>query len=142
MTPQQTKMRRAGIGMVTIGILFAIAALPPLHAIVRVFLQVAYWPMQSIPPELLVPVPLLTAIGGGLTAGLGAMIWALGTHVAPVSPQAAAQVTRIAAWTWFATDSLMSVLVGAPFNAVLNITFLALMLWSSQPRGASSAVAT
>ncbi|MEL6640303.1 MAG: hypothetical protein AAFP98_03150, partial [Pseudomonadota bacterium] len=104
------------------------------------FLQLAYWPMQTVPAALSVPAPLLIAITGGLTAGLGGMMWALGTHVVPLSAEVAAKVTRTAAWTWFVTDSAASVLAGAPFNAVLNLTFLVLMLWACQPRRASEVV--
>lgn len=130
MTKQQSAMRRSGIAMIVIGVLFAVAALPALHPVVKIFLQLAYWPMHSIPPDLLVPVPLLVAITGGLTAGLGGMLWSLGAYVAPVSPMVAARVTQIAAWSWFCTDSMASVLVGAPFNVVLNLSFLLLMLLS------------
>ena len=76
-----------------------------------------------------------------MTAGLGGMLWGLGTHVAPLSPEAAAKVTRNAAWTWFAIDSAMSILVGAPFNAVLNLGFLGAMLWACQPQAAQEATA-
>ena len=134
MTQQQTAMRRSGIALAAIGAFFAIAALPAFHPIIQIFLQIAYWPLHTVPSDLLVPVPLLVAITGGLTAGLGGMLWSLGTYVAPVSPIAATKVTQIAAWSWFCTDSTASVLVGAPFNVVLNLSFLALMLFSSRTR--------
>ncbi|WP_390914639.1 hypothetical protein [Pseudosulfitobacter sp. SM2401] len=88
--------------------------------------------LNSLQPNLTVPVPLFVAITGGLTAGLGGMLWALGTYVAAAVPDAAAKVTQIAAWVRFCTDSTASVLVGAPFNVVLNLSFLALMLISSR----------
>lgn len=141
MTLQQSAMRRAGWVLIATGVFFALAALPMFHPVVKVFLQVAYWPIHSLPPGLTVPVPLLVAITGGLTAGLGGMLWALGTHVAPAAPEAAAKVTQIAAWAWFCTDSIASVLVGAPFNVVLNLSFLALMLISSRVRIGETAVA-
>lgn len=133
MTPQQSNMRRAGIGLIVFGAVFALAAvIPGLHATLVLFLKLAFWPMATVPSEIAVPLPLLIAISGGLTAGLGGMLWALGTHVAPLSAEAADRVTRMAAWTWFAIDSTGSVLVGAPFNAVLNVGFLVLMLWASR----------
>jgi len=134
MTQQQTAMRRSGIALAVIGAFFAIAALPAFHPIIQIFLQIAYWPLHTVPSDLLVPIPLLVAITGGLTAGLGGMLWSLGTNVAPVSPIAATKVTQITAWSWFCTDSTASVLVGAPFNVVLNLSFLALMLLSSRTR--------
>ena len=141
MTHQQMAMRRAGWVPISIGAFFALAALPTFHPLVKIFLQIAYWPIQSVPPELTVPVPLLVAITGGLTAGLGGMLLALSIHVAGTAPEAAAKVTQMAAWTWFCTDSTASVLVGAPFNLVLNLSFLALMLISSKERASQSTVA-
>lgn len=132
MTRQQSSMRRAGWVLISTGVVLALSALPMLHPLVNVFLQVAYWPFHSPSPNLTVPAPLLVGIAGGLTAGFGGMQWALGTHVAGVAPAAAAKVTQIAAWVWFCTDSTASVLVGAPFNVVLNLLFLALMLISSR----------
>ena len=132
MTKQQSAMRKSGIFLIGIGIAFAISALPMLHPAARIFLQIAYWPVHSVPSELVVPVPLLLAITGGLTAGFGAMVWALGTYVAPVAPVAAAKVTQVTAWTWFSTDSTASILAGAPFNVVLNLSFLLLMLLASR----------
>lgn len=58
------------------------------------------------------------------------MVWALGTYVVPVSPIAAAKVAQVTMWTWFCTDSSASVLAGAPFNVVLNLSFLLLILLS------------
>ena len=141
MTQQQTAMRRSGWALIVIGVLFALTALPLLHPAARIFLQIAYWPMQQVPFGLIVPIPLLVAITGGLTVGLGGMLWALGTYVAPLSPDAARKVTWVAAWSWFCTDSTASILVGAPFNAVLNLTFLALMLLSCRPRAGNAATA-
>lgn len=141
MTHQQLAMRRAGWVIIATGILFAFAALPIFHPLARYFLQIAYWPVHSVSPDLTLPAPLLVAISGGLTAGLGGMLWALGTHVAGTTPEAATKVTQIAAWCWFCTDSIASVLVGAPLNAVLNLSFLALMLLSSKDRASQSAVA-
>jgi len=140
MTQQQSAMRRAGCVLIATGVFFAIAALPLFHPLVKYFLQIAYWPIYALPPELVLPAPLLVAITGGLTAGLGGMLWALGTHVAGTAPEAAAKVTQMAAWVWFCTDSTASVLVGAPFNAVLNLSFLLLMLVSSKVRASQTTV--
>lgn len=139
MTQQQSAMRRAGWVLIATGVFFAFAALPIFHPLVKLFLQIAYWPIHSLPLDLIVPAPLLVAITGGLTAGLGGMLWALGTHVAGTAPDAAAKVTQMSAWVWFSTDSTASVLVGAPFNAVLNLSFLVLMLVSSKVRVSETA---
>ncbi|WP_420584794.1 hypothetical protein [Ruegeria sp.] len=134
MTQQQSAMRLSGGVLVVTGVLFALTALPALHFLAHLFLKLAYWPIHSVPTDLSVPSPLLLAITGGLTAGLGGMQWALGTYVAPVSSAVASKVAKISAWTWFCTDSAGSILVGAPFNVVLNLSFLVLILLSSRPQ--------
>lgn len=134
MTDQQTAMKTAAWAMIAIGVFLAASALPVLHPVVLLFLKVAYWPFHDVPQDLGVPAPLLVAISGGLTAGLGGMLWALGRYVSPISQEAAARVTRVAAWSWFYTDSAMSALVGAPMNVAINASFLALMLVSCKPR--------
>jgi len=130
MTDQQTSMKRAALATIVVGLIFAASALPVLHPAVHLFLQIAYWPLHDVPSDLGVPAPLLVAISGGLMTGLGGMLWALGRYVSPISQDAAARVTRIAAWSWFCTDSIMSMLAGAPMNVVINAAFLALMLVS------------
>ncbi|MEM8580528.1 MAG: hypothetical protein AAGF50_04945 [Pseudomonadota bacterium] len=141
MTQQQSAMRISGGVLVATGVLFALASLPFLHPIAHIFLQIAYWPIHAVPAELTVPVPLLLVITGGLTVGLGGMQWALGTYVAPVSAVAAAKTAQITAWSWFCADSSGSILVGAPFNVVLNLSFLVLILLSCR-HGTTSKHAT
>ncbi|MEX0278847.1 MAG: hypothetical protein AB3N19_15110 [Ruegeria sp.] len=136
MTQQQSAMRLSGVILAATGVLFALAALPLLHPVAHIFLQIAYWPFRDVPSGLGVPVPLLLVITGGLTVGLGAMQWALGTYVAAISAVAASKTAQIAAWAWFCVDSAGSVLVGAPFNVVLNLSFLILILVSCRPRNA------
>ena len=70
------------------------------------------------------------------------MQWALGTYVAPLSSNIAAKVANVSAWIWFCTDSMGSILVGAPFNAVLNLSFLILILLSSRPQPEGDLVKT
>ncbi|MEM9342497.1 MAG: hypothetical protein AAGA87_05585 [Pseudomonadota bacterium] len=137
---QQQYMRRTGIGIGAVGVFFAVSALPLLHPAAHLFLTLAYWPMQSVPPDLVVPLPVLLAISGGLTAGIGAALWALGTHVSPISPAAAMKVAWLMGWSWFIVDSAGSIAVGAPFNAVLNLAFLApILLCSRVPSSAAEA---
>lgn len=134
MTNQQIRMRRAGWGIIATGALFTAAAVvPALHVVAVLFLQIAHWPFGTVPGDFAVPVPLLLVIGGGLTASLGGLLVGAATHVVPLSAEAADKVVKYAAWSWFVIDSTGSVLVGAPFNAVLNLAFLGLILWSSRP---------
>lgn len=142
MNRQQSAMRLSGGILIATGILFALTALPALHFLAHVFLKVVYWPVHSVPSDISVPSPLLLAITGGLTAGLGGMQWALGTYIAPLSCTAATKVAKIAAWVWFCTDSAGSILVGAPVNVLLNLSFLLLILLSSRPQLVNSDATT
>lgn len=133
MTDQQTRLKRAAWATIGVGVFFAASAAPILHPAVHLFLQIAYWPFHDFAPDLIVPDPLLVAISGGLMTGMGGMLWALGRYVSVLSEEAATRVTQVAAWSWFCTDSTMSILVGAPMNVVINTSFLALMLFAAQP---------
>ena len=97
MNSQKTSMKRAAWLTIGVGIFFAASALPILYPAVHLFLQITHWPFHDIPSDLAVPAPLLVAISGGLMTGLGGMIWALGHFVSPLSEEATARVTQVAA---------------------------------------------
>ena len=128
MSHLERSMRRNGAITGAIGVVFALSALPVFHSVLWLFLQLAYWPMVDVPNTIAVPVGLTVAVAGGLTAGLGATLWALGRYVAPISGEAARRCALVMGWSWFTVDSVASVLLGAPFNVVLNLLFLALIL--------------
>ena len=137
LTDMERALRRNGWIIGAFGVGFAATAVPPLHGLLHVFLQLAYWPLAEIPKALPAPVGLGVAISGGVTAGLGAALWALGRHVAPVAPEAARAVARRSGWVWFIVDGSASAAVGAPFNIVLNLIFLALILLPVRDRNAA-----
>ncbi len=137
MTNEERAMRRSGISVAIIGLIFAIVSIPQLHFLMWPFLQLAYWPLAEVPHELMVPTGVMVAITGGLTVGMGMMLWAIATYIMPVAAEAGRKVVRTSAWSWFAVDSTFSILTGAPFNAVLNIAFLALMLLCLNRKGAA-----
>ena len=130
MTKEQKRLRVNGIIVVVTGILLAAAVLTPIYPLGRLFLTLAHWPFFEAPATLDPSGRLMLAIGGGLTVGVGAMMWTVGTEVMPVAPAAGRRVVLYFAISWFVTDSLFSVFAGSPFNAVLNLIFLALMLGS------------
>ncbi|MFS4582476.1 hypothetical protein [Phaeobacter sp. C3_T13_0] len=130
MTKEQKTLRINGIIIVVLGIALATATWTPLYPLAKLFLNLAHWPFSSAPEVADPTVRLLFAIGGGLTAGMGAMMWTIGTEVMPVAPQAGRKVILYSALTWFAVDSSFSFVAGSPLNAALNLIFLALMLGS------------
>lgn len=128
MTKEQKAMRINGIIIAAVGFSLAATAWPPLYPLVKLFLNLAHWPFSGA-PEILDPTGrLMLAIGGGLTAGIGAMMWTVGTEVMPIAPDAGRKVILYSALTWFVIDSTFSIIAGSPFNAALNLIFLALML--------------
>jgi hypothetical protein len=129
MTKEQKTMRINGIIVAALGFVLAAAAWAPLYPLAKLFLNLAHWPFSGAPPILDPTGRLMLAIGGGLTAGIGAMMWAVGTEVMPVAPEAGRKVVLYSALVWFVTDSTFSIVAGSPFNAALNLVFLALMLW-------------
>lgn len=130
MTQEQKRLRINGIIVAGLGVALAFAAWAPLYPVAQLFLNLAHWPFFEAPTALDPTGRLMMAIGGGLTAGIGVMMWTVGTEVIPVAPRAGRHVVLYSALAWFVTDSTFSVVAGSPFNAVLNLIFLALMLGS------------
>ena len=88
MTKEQKRLRINGIIVAVTGILLAAAVLTPVYPLGRLFLTLAHWPFFEAPATLDSSGRLMLAIGGGLTAGVGAMMWTVGTEVMPVAPAA------------------------------------------------------
>ncbi|WP_282096367.1 hypothetical protein [Epibacterium ulvae] len=130
MTKEQRRMRMNGMIVAVLGIVLAVTTWIPLYPLAKLFLNLAHWPFSSAAATLDPTGRLMLAIGGGLTAGFGAMMWAVSSEVMPVAPDAGRKVILYSALTWFSIDSAFSVVAGSPFNAALNLIFLALMLGS------------
>ena len=128
MTKEQRRLRINGIAVAVLGLALAMTAWPPLYPLGRLFLNLAHWPFFEAPALLDPTGRLMLAIGGGLTVGVGVMMWTIGTEVMPTAPAAGRRVVLYSGVAWFMTDSTFSVVAGSPFNAVLNLIFLALML--------------
>lgn len=75
MTKEQKTMRINGIIVAALGFALAAAAWTPLYPLAKLFLNLAHWPLSGAPVILEPTGRLMLAIGGGLTAGIGAMIW-------------------------------------------------------------------
>lgn len=140
MTKEQKTMRINGVIIAVLGLGLAAATWTSLYPLAKLFLNLAHWPNSGAPAILDPTGRMMLAIGGGLTAGFGAMMWAIGTEVMPVAPNAGRKVILYSALTWFAVDSTFSIVAGSPFNAALNLVFLALMLGPFSFRGRQVAV--
>ena len=130
MTKEQRAMRINGTIVSVLGLALAASAWTPIYPLAKLFLNLAHWPFSGAPSVLDSTGRLMFAIGGGLTAGIGAMMWTVGTEVMLVAPDAGRKVIMHSALVWFVTDSTFSIVAGSPFNAALNLVFLALMLGS------------
>ncbi|MBO9464744.1 hypothetical protein J7443_05850 [Tropicibacter sp. R15_0] len=75
------------------------------------------------------PGQMLGAIMAGLCVGLGVIIWVMaGAHLVRM-PHETRTALLAMIWSWYLVDSSGSILVGAPVNALANLTFLVLVVW-------------
>lgn len=119
-------LRTGAILLVATGLLMFLALFTPVAAIWRLFLDLAFLPVDSAQDFATDAARLLTAISGGLLAGLGAMIWIATNRVYAHDPDLGRALILPPILFWFVLDSTGSVLAGAWFNVVLNSGFLVL----------------
>jgi hypothetical protein len=134
-------IKAVSLAFVAIGIVTALAAVPALDWPMRLLFDIAFWPLDGRETFAARETRLALAIGGGLTAGFGAMIYAVAEKVLPRDAAAARAVILTGAFTWFTIDSCASMLAGAPVNVLLNVGFLLAILWPTWqiPAGGPSA---
>lgn len=120
------------------GLLIAAAALPALSGPAALMLDFVFFPVDGLQAPDSAAARLLSAIGGGMTFGAGAMLWVVATRVYPADPALGRTLIVTGVGSWFVVDSLMSIAAGAPLNAVLNVGFLlvfVLPVWSAPKLG-------
>ncbi len=115
--------------LVAFGAMFALAAFPLAAAPALFFVDMLFWPIDGAQSLAARETRILAAIGGGITAGWGVLVWQVAHHVMPRDPQTARRILLTSLFTWFALDSVCSVLAGVPLNAGANVIFLAVFLW-------------
>lgn len=114
--------------LIGFGILSAISAHPSFNFLSRPFIHMAVWPTGEPSEILTTETRLLWAIVGGISIGWGVLALLLTTRLLHKEPQIVRSIMLSSTLAWFAADGLASILSGAAFNAVLNISFLALFL--------------
>jgi hypothetical protein len=117
----------AGVTMIT-GFALALSAIPALNLPVRLLADLLIWPLDQGQTLATAETRLALAIGGGVMAGWGLMIWQLAGPALERAPDAIRAIIRTSLLAWFAVDSLASVAAGAPLNVLANAVFLALFL--------------
>ena len=139
MTSEQRGLRfAAGVTLVT-GLALALTAIPALNLPVRLLADLLVWPLDGTQTLAAPETRLAFAIGGGVMAGWGLMIWQLAGEPLQRAPEAVRAIIRTSILTWFVVDSAGSAAAGAALNVLPNLVFLALFLVPM--RGARGAVA-
>ena len=139
MTREQRVLRLNAEIIIGFGVLFALAAVPTVYSWVAIFFDVAHFPFNMAPEALDPTGRLMIAISGGLTVGLGVMVWTVATEVIPVAAPQGRKVVLYSAVGWFITDSTFSVVAGSPLNVILNLSFLLMMVMPLQRKGPAEA---
>ncbi|UWQ64216.1 excinuclease ABC subunit A [Leisingera caerulea] len=110
------------------GLSMVLALATPLSQALRVFLDLAFLPLdagQALEPG---PASLMTAISGGLMCGFCVLIYLVTEHVYSRDAALGRRLLLPALIVWYIPDSLGSFAAGAWFNVVMNSAFLALFL--------------
>lgn len=116
--------------LIGFGLLTAASSIPPLTSVLSFFVDAAFFPLDGQQSGEAAPTRFIAAVGGGITTGWGVtlLVLARGGDLR--------QAVLWGAFGWFIPDSIGSVLVGAPMNAVYNLAFLAIFLIAAWPKRA------
>jgi len=106
------------------GLLVAAAATPMGAPPAQFLADLIFFPIDGAQNLLAPETRLMSAIGGGVMAGWGVMLWMLSTRLFPSDQALAAKLIIASIVTWFVIDSTGSILAGAPLNVAFNLSFL------------------
>ena len=106
------------------GLLVAAAATPVGSGPTQFLIDLIFFPSDGAQDIAAPETRLISAIGGGVMAGWGVLLWMLSTRVFPNDQVLAAKLITTSIITWFVIDSTGSILAGAPLNAAFNVSFL------------------
>jgi hypothetical protein len=124
---QNTTLRWLKFGSaltIVFGILVAAAATPIGAAPTQFLADLIFFPIDGAQDLAAPETRLISAIGGGVMAGWGVLLWMLSTHLFPSDQALAAKLIIASIVTWFIIDSTGSIIAGAPLNAAFNVSFL------------------
>lgn len=136
-------LKAASATLIGFGVVFALSMFPVAQDVTLLFVDLVLWPIDGVQRLSAAETRLFCAISGGLTAGLGVMIWQMVSHLYPREPEMARTIILSGVGAWFVVDSTGSILAGAPGNALLNVVFLLMFvgpLWKSKRK--STAIGT
>ena len=122
------------------GLLIAVAAIPAAQGPTNFVLDLTYFPVDAGQSVDTVTARLLSAITGGLMAGIAVMLWVVATELCRREPVLGRRVIVLGIGSWYLVDSSMSVAAGAPLNVLFNTGFLLLFVlpaWGLADSGSS-----
>lgn len=133
----QTWLKAASAVVIGFGLLLAAGAWPPLAAPVVFLADLLIWPMDGLQTLQMPETRVFMAISGGVMVGWGVTLWKLADHLLAEHLAVVRSITMTGLYSWFAVDSIGSVMAGAPLNAVANVGFVVLFVLAfRQPRQA------
>ena len=133
-----TWLKAASAIVIGFGLMVAAAAHPSGAGLTMFFADILIWPFDGNPSEPDQITRLISAIGGGVMAGWGVLLWMMVTQVMPHQPEVARRMILISIIVWFVIDSTGSVVSGVPLNVAGNLIFLIAFLVPLRALGSST----
>jgi hypothetical protein len=124
----QTWLKAASAVVIGFGLLLAAGAWPPLSAPVVLLADLIIRPLDGLQTLAAPETRVFMAISGGVMVGWGVTLWKLADQLLAEHLAAVRSITMTGLYSWFAVDSIGSVMAGVPLNAVANISFVVLFL--------------
>ena len=124
----QIWLKAASAVVIGFGLLLAAGAWPPLAGPVALLADLLIWPMDGLQRLELPETRVFMAISGGVMVGWGVTLWKLADHLLPEHLAAVRSITMTGLYSWFAVDSLGSVMAGVPLNALATVSYTHLTL--------------
>lgn len=115
------------------------AGVPGLSLIADLFIDLAYWPLDGQQRITQPETKLLAAIAGGVTIGLATFTWMVADRIYARDPAAARAIILASLSAWLVTDSLGSLLAGAPVNVLINLVIWGAFVWPLRTASVESA---
>ncbi len=123
-----TWLKVASAIVIGFGVVIALGASSAGTAIMSLFMDLAFWPVDGAQSVSGAEIKLLSAVSGGMMTGWGLLLWQVSTRVFPHEPELGRSLILSSIGTWFVIDGIGSAVAGAPLNALFNVGFLALFL--------------
>lgn len=128
--PHQTSillLKSAALLIFGFGVLMVLSVFTPVEAIMELFVDLAFWPLDGVQTLDAEETRLMTGISGGVLAGWACMIYLLTRDIYAENWKVGGRMILISVGVWFVLDGIGSIMAGAPMNAFYNVVYLALV---------------